>query len=945
MSRRRRTSVGIPQAKQIDKPKEHLEIQVENELEVVPQNKSLKSRRGQSSKSSTKRERVMKKPHERLRRVEQTIIDQEAIQELKDIDNYDDIQDEINILDIQDGIIITKDDRFLKILEIEPTNFILKPEEAKANIITMYEEIFSHPSVSNVQIKATTRVANSERYMDILRERINAEDNPATRKLASEYATFIKSMSEQGALTRRFFVIIEYSSSGLNQEDQKFTERLSNLYMLAQNIAGKFQKCENPVTNMVNTGDDEEDIWDEEQYLLETLYEWYNPRTSMNEPLSYRTKIALVKLCEELGIDRKTTKLHQMPKIPIDALVAPKNLNYDDPNCVLRDGMYYGYLFIKSDGYPKNIRAGWAYHLISQFGEGVDIDIFAQKGNRKSRIESISGRIPMYGAIKMNSQKKISKQREQSEQIVDANMLLTELQEGFQYYEMFTLMTISALTKKDLKKKIRLIKNELQTSQIHTVQANFDMPAFFEASQFLNQIDPAIFEMGKQNISSIGLAALSYLFYAFELGDDNGVLLGLNAENASMCVLDLFNTKRYKNANMVIIGTSGAGKTFTAMLLMLRMRILGVHCFVLAPLKGHEFKRSCDAIGGTFIQLSPSSSHKINPLEIRDPGISDDAILDAFENGGEVDDYGFSESLLARKMEQLKIFFSLLIEENTEEEKSFLDTAVYQAYQKKGIGNDNSTLFKDPRNRMAGMKEMPILEDVYNELGNLEQKGQNTKRLRNVLVPYVHGANKMFNGQTNVDLKNKYTVLDISKLADKALPVGMFICLDYCWEIVKQDRTRRKAIFIDETWKLINSNPLAANFVLEIFKIIRGYYGSAIAATQDLSDFYALEDGKYGRGIINNSKTKIILNLEADEVDAIRDIVRLTPLEAMKIEKFDRGEAFLYSNNTKIQVLVKASKKEIRLITTDGAQLKRQVDEKRRKIENRNKVIEDIVPE
>ena len=222
--------MGIPQAKQIDKPKEHLEIQVENELEVVPQNKSQKPRRTQSSKSSTKRERVMKKPHERLRRVEQTIIDQEAIQELKDIDNYDDIQDEINILDIQDGIIITKDDRFLKILEIEPTNFILKPEEAKANIITMYEEIFSHPSVSNVQIKATTRVANSERYMDILRERINAEDNPATRKLASEYATFIKSMSEQGALTRRFFVIIEYSfvkNNPVSSAMEKIVDELS----------------------------------------------------------------------------------------------------------------------------------------------------------------------------------------------------------------------------------------------------------------------------------------------------------------------------------------------------------------------------------------------------------------------------------------------------------------------------------------------------------------------------------------------------------------------------------------------------------------------------------------------------------------------------------------------------------------------------------------------
>lgn len=113
-----------------------------------------------------------------------------------------------------------------------------------------------------------------------------------------------------------------------------------------------------------------------------------------------------------------------------------------------------------------------------------------------------------------------------------------------------------------------------------------------------------------------------------------------------------------------------------------------------------------------------------------------------------------------------------------------------------------------------------------------------------------------------MDLSNKYIVLDLSELKGKLLPVGMFIALDYVWDQIKTDRTKRKAIFIDEIWQLIgsSSNRTAAEFCLEIFKVIRGFGGAAISATQDLSDFFGLEDGKYGRAIINNSKNKIILN-------------------------------------------------------------------------------------
>ena len=132
--------------------------------------------------------------------------------------------------------------------------------------------------------------------------------------------------------------------------------------------------------------------------------------------------------------------------------------------------------------------------------------------------------------------------------------------------------------------------------------------------------------------------------------------------------------------------------------------------------------------------------------------------------------------------------------------------------------------------------------DVYKrQVYNLLIQSPETKRLGNILNRLVHGSAKTFNQPTNVDLSNPYTVLDISELTGDLLVVGMFVALDYVWDKAKEDRTKEKAIFIDEIWQLIgaSSNTMAAEFCLEIFKIIRGYGGAAIAATQDLTDFFA----------------------------------------------------------------------------------------------------------
>ena len=194
----------------------------------------------------------------------------------------------------------------------------------------------------------------------------------------------------------------------------------------------------------------------------------------------------------------------------------------------------------------------------------------------------------------------------------------------------------------------------------------------------------------------------------------------------------------------------------------------------------------------------------------------------------------------------------------------------------------------------------------------------------------------------NVSLDNKYTVLDISELTGDLLTVGMFVALDFVWDKAKENRTVEKAIYIDECWQLIgaSSNRLAAEFVLEIFKIIRGYGGSAICATQDINDFFALEDGKYGKGIINNAKTKIVLNLEEEEARRVQTLLHLSEAEVMEITHFERGNGLISTNNNNVTVEIKCSQLEKELITTDRRELVELLGKREHQTQN---VLEDDV--
>ena len=242
-----------------------------------------------------------------------------------------------------------------------------------------------------------------------------------------------------------------------------------------------------------------------------------------------------------------------------------------------------------------------------------------------------------------------------------------------------------------------------------------------------------------------------------------------------------------------------------------------------------------------------------------------------------------------------------------------------RAYGAFGITHDNDSLYEDKNATPPQMKVMSVLGDLHkNLLGN-----PMTERIAVILSRFVTGSAQSFNRQTNVNLDNDYVVLDLSDLKEKLLPVGMMIALDYVWDKIKSVIIKKKAIMIDEIWQLVGatSNRLAAEFCLTIFKTIRGFGGIAVSATQDLSDFFGLDDGKCGRAIINSSQNKIVLNLEPDEAKYVQDVLKPTKTEIDSITRFERGEALICSGANKVPVSIKASPAERELITTDRSEL------------------------
>ena len=849
------------------------------EIMGVIRKRSAKTKKEKSARETTPKEQKQRKERARPRRL------QSEPEFLNPVAAY------LPIEKIENGIIYTKDHRYVKVLEVEPINFLLRSAREQRSIIYSFISYLKISPVK-IQFKVLTKRADINKHTEIVRREMERETDPHCHMLQEDYLKLVGRIGSREATTRRFFVIFEYEAFGRHGGDEE-SDAVSTLQVAARTAVNYLKQCGNEVLMPEN----------EDEFTVDVLYNILCRQESSDVPLPARVQDVVSRYVEQ----GKNTDA-----IPCTEFFAPKTIDFTHAKYICIDGLYHSYLLIPSDGYKSRVTAGWLSLLVNA-GDGIDIDLYLAKQPKERMVHKLGQQ------LRINR----SKIKETSDTNTDFDDLDGAIRSGYflkdglanneDFYYMNILITITAETPEDLAWREREMKKLLVSQDLAVSACSFREEQAFLSALPLTSLEKHLFGRSKRNVLTAG-AASCYPFTAFELCDDNGILLGTNKINNSLVIVDIFNSKVYKNANMAILGTSGAGKTFTMQLMALRMRRKGIQVFIVAPLKGHEFHRACKNIGGEFIQISPASKNCINVMEIRPADTSVDELLE----GGALE-----KSALASKIQQLHIFFSLLIPDMNHEERQLLDEAMIKTYNKKGITHDNTSL-DDPKNP-GHYREMPILGDLYEVLVSSPE----TKRLANILNRLVHGSARSFNQQTNVDLSNRYTVLDISELSGDLLTAGMFVAVDFVWDKAKENRTMEKAIFIDECWQLIGGggNSLAAEYVLEIFKIIRGYGGSAICATQDLNDFFALEGGKYGKGIINNCKTKVVLNLEDEEAQRVQDVLHLSEAEVMEITHFERGNGLISSNNNNITVEFKCSDLEKSLITTDRRELQELVEQ------------------
>ena len=810
------------------------------------------------------------------------------------------VADYLPIEKVENGIIYTKDHRFVKVVEVVPINFMLRSAREQRNIIYSFVSYLKISPIK-LQIKVLTRRADINRHLDTVRREMAHEENEQCRLMQEDYLAFVQQVGSREAVTRRFFLIFEYEPWANTRRSEQEDEAIQSLQSAVHTASNYLRQCGNEVIVPEN----------EDEFTVDVLYNLLCRNESAVKPLSVRAQEVVAQYMEQ-------GRENEIDHIPAAEFAAPRSIDFSHGRYICIDGLYYAYLLIPSDGYKTQVPAGWL-SLIVNAGDGIDMDMFLARQPKERIIQRVGQQLRI-NRSKIKDASDTNTDFDDIDGAIRSGYFLKEgLANNEDFYYLNLLITVTAPSVEDLEWKVSEMKKLLLSQDMNVSACHFREEQAFLSALPLVSMEKGLYERGKRNLLTGG-AASCYPFTSFEMCDDNGILLGVNKYNSSLIIVDIFNSAIYKNANMAILGTSGAGKTFTMQLMALRMRRKNIPVFIIAPLKGHEFHRACANVGGEFIQISPASPHCINVMEIRKVDRSVNEILDG---------PGIQLSELAAKIQQLHIFFSLLIPDMSHEERQLLDEALIRTYNAKGITHDNASL-EDPANP-GHYREMPVLGDLYEIL----KAAPETTRMAHILNRLVNGSASTFNKATNVRLDNKYTVLDISSLTGDLLTVGMFVVLDFVWDRAKADRTEEKAIFIDECWQLLSGagatgTRLAGDFVLEIFKTIRGYGGSAVCASQDLNDFFNLDEGRFGKGIINNSKTKIILNLEDDEAERVQETLHLSDAETMEVTHFERGNGLISTNNNNIMVEFKASPLEKDLITTDRRELREILERKRR---------------
>lgn len=461
------------------------------------------------------------------------------------------------------------------------------------------------------------------------------------------------------------------------------------------------------------------------------------------------------------------------------------------------------------------------------------------------------------------------------------------------YFHVALYITYSADNEKDLNTITENILSTLAAKEITAKVASLRME-----QGFISTLPLCADRMYLTRNMDTTSAAMTFPFISADLTQEKGVLYGINTYNKSLVIFDRFEMP---NANMTVLATSGAGKSYMVKLEAVRSLMLGTQIIIIDP--ESEYQDLCQAVGGSFISFSQDGAHKINPFEL--PAVVAD------EEGGEGED--------ELKLKELSLlgFFKLALGGVSNTELPLLDRGIRMAYREKGITYDKNTHRNEP----------PKLEDLYKVLKGMAE--DEAHKLAERLERFIVGsASGIFSERTTVDINNTFMVFSIKELSDEIRPLAMYMMLDFIWTRIKRQKLRRNLV-VDEAWIMLKY-PDSGQFLYSMTKRARKYYLGVTIITQDVQDLLQTE---YGRVIAQNSAIQVLLRQHPAAIDVVGETFRLSDGEKAHLLSCAIGEGLFFAGNNHVALEVKAAPHEHQLITTNPVELEKRKREQQQKEE------------
>lgn len=527
--------------------------------------------------------------------------------------------------------------------------------------------------------------------------------------------------------------------------------------------------------------------------------------------------------------------------------------------------------------YPRFLTTGWFAPIINM-DKIIDISIFIHPLDTNEMLRKFQKKVAeVQSQIASREEAGMVRDPMLDTAYSDIEKLRDSLQQAQErIFDVGLYLTIYGSSREEIDKIESEVRSVLEARLVYF------RPALFQQEQGFRSVLPlATDELDVHTkLNSAPLSSI-FPFISFDLTSDRGILYGINRHNSSLVLFDRFSLENY---NSVTFAKSGAGKSYTTKLEILRSLMFDVEVIVIDPEREYEYL--ADTVGGRYFNISLSSEHHINPFDLPIPR-EDESPSD----------------VLRSNIITLVGLFRIMLGGLTPEEDAIIDKAITETYALKDITSDSNFAAVEP----------PLLSDFELVLSGMEGSDSLVQRLSK----YTKGTWSGFmNRPTNVDMNKRLIVFSVRDMEDDLKPVAMYIITHHIWNTVRKE-LRKRLLIIDEAWWMMRSQD-TASFLFGIIKRGRKYFLGVSTITQDVSDFL---NSPYGVPMITNSSIQMLLRQSPTSVDLVQSTFKLSDEEKYLLLESDVGEGIFFAGLKHVAIKVIASYTEDQIITSDPSQI------------------------